>query len=118
MNRIGIKDADVVTEQAERIIDKSAEAGREENHQTKQNRHGKRQKARSEKTQTGQKNQAKENQQNSSYEIAGKGVGFVEYFQSIRDQLMKGQLPLFCSQCNPSQVAGNRRIREALKNYL
>ena len=45
-------------------------------------------------------------------------IWYGEYFQSIRDQLMQGQLPLFCSQCNPSQVAGNRRIRAALRNYL
>lgn len=44
-----------------------------------------------------------------------KEIWFGEYFEKTRKRMLKGDLPDFCSKCNPSQIQENRKIRALLK---
>ena len=41
-------------------------------------------------------------------------IWFGEYFEELRQRMIKGDLLSFCSKCNPSQVSENRKIRKEL----
>ncbi|MCD6371816.1 MAG: radical SAM protein [Candidatus Aenigmarchaeota archaeon] len=47
-----------------------------------------------------------------------KEIWFGEYFEKMRERMLKRDLPDFCSKCNPSQIQENRKIRVAIKGLL
>jgi len=47
-----------------------------------------------------------------------KEIWFGEYFQKMRNEMIKRNLPEFCSKCNPSQVQENRKIREEIRKLI
>jgi MoaA/NifB/PqqE/SkfB family radical SAM enzyme len=42
-------------------------------------------------------------------------IWFGSYFEKMRENMAKGNLPDFCFKCNPSQVQENRKIREQIQ---
>lgn len=42
-------------------------------------------------------------------------IWFGEFFEDMREKILKRDLPDFCSKCNPSQIQENRKIRSFLK---
>ena len=46
-----------------------------------------------------------------------KEIWFGNYFNKVRESLLKKELPSYCSNCNPSQIVNNERIRKEL-DYL
>jgi MoaA/NifB/PqqE/SkfB family radical SAM enzyme len=44
-----------------------------------------------------------------------KEIWFGSYFEKIRENMIKRNLPDFCFKCNPSQVQENRKIREQIQ---
>jgi len=43
-----------------------------------------------------------------------KEIWFGEYFTKARESLLRKELPLYCSNCNPSQIVNNEKIRNEL----
>jgi MoaA/NifB/PqqE/SkfB family radical SAM enzyme len=41
-------------------------------------------------------------------------IWYGEYFEKIRNSMLKRELPEFCHKCNPSQVQENRKIRSEI----